>query len=129
MYNLTMLTDDDRFRILSRLAHDPGVSQRLLAQELGLSLGKVNYCLKALINKGLLKVNNFRTSDNKRAYMYYLTPNGLEEKSKVTMRFLSRKLAEYEVLKEEIACLQRDAQAEIASHKMASAGNAETGSR
>lgn len=108
-----MLTDEDRYKILKRLSQDPGASQRLLAQELGLSLGKVNYCLKALIEKGLLKVNNFRTSNNKRAYMYYLTPNGLEEKSRVTMRFLGRKLAEYKELREEISRLQNEVRVEM----------------
>lgn len=111
-----MLTDEDRYRILSRLAQDPNASQRTLAQELGLSLGKVNYCLKALIEKGLLKANNFRTSDNKRAYMYYLTPKGLEEKSKVTIRFLGRKLADYEALTQEIERLRTEAQLELARY-------------
>jgi EPS-associated MarR family transcriptional regulator len=104
-----MLTDQDRYRILKRLAEDPDASQRELAQELGISLGKVNYCLKALIDKGLLKVNNFRTSDNKRAYMYYLTPKGIKEKAKVTVRFLQRRMAEYESLKSEIEQLKREA--------------------
>lgn len=118
-----MLTDEDRYKILKRLSQDPGASQRLLAQELGLSLGKVNYCLKALIEKGLLKVNNFRTSDKKRAYMYYLTPNGLEEKSRVTMRFLGRKLAEYQELREEISRLQSEAQVEMTRCPSASIEN------
>jgi EPS-associated MarR family transcriptional regulator len=118
-----VLTDEDRYKILKRLSQDPGASQRLLAQELGLSLGKVNYCLKALIEKGLLKVNNFRTSDNKRAYMYYLTPNGLEEKSRVTMRFLGRKLAEYQELREEISRLQSEAQVEMTQRPSASVEN------
>jgi EPS-associated MarR family transcriptional regulator len=105
-----MLSEGDRYRILKRLADDPGASQRVLAQELGVSLGKVNYCLNALIEKGLLKVNNFRTSENKRAYMYYLTPKGMEEKARVTVRFLKRKMAEYESLKDEIHQLQVEAQ-------------------
>ena len=104
-----MLADQDRYRILKRLAEDPDASQRALAEELGISLGKVNYCLNALIDKGLLKVNNFRTSDNKRAYAYYLTPTGMKEKARVTVRFLRRKIAQYESLKDEIEELKREA--------------------
>ena len=104
-----MLTDKDRYSILARLARDPGASQRTLAQELGVSVGKVNYCIQALLEKGLLKVNSFRNSDNKRAYMYYLTPKGMEEKARVTVRFLRRKMAEYETLKSEIDQLKREA--------------------
>jgi EPS-associated MarR family transcriptional regulator len=105
-----MLTDKDRYQILKRLADDPGASQRVLAQELGISVGKVNYCLNALIDRGLLKVNNFRTSDNKRAYMYYLTPKGMKEKTKVTVRFLQRKMDEYKALTREIEELKREAE-------------------
>jgi len=104
-----MLADEDRYRILKRLAEDPDASQRALAEELGISLGKVNYCLNALIERGLLKVNNFRTSDNKRAYMYYLTPKGIKEKTRLTVRFLRRKIAQYESLKSEIEQLTREA--------------------
>jgi EPS-associated MarR family transcriptional regulator len=104
-----MLTDKDRYSILVRLARDPDASQRSLAQELGVSVGKVNYCIRALLEKGLLKVNSFRKSDNKRAYTYYLTPMGMEEKSRVTVRFLRRKVAEYESLKVEIERLKREA--------------------
>ncbi len=104
-----MLTDKDRYRILKRLAEDPDASQRALAEELGISLGKVNYCLKALIERGLLKVDRFRTSDNKWAYMYYLTPKGIKEKARVTVRFLQHKLVEHEALKSEIEQLQREA--------------------
>ena len=107
-----MLADEDRYRILKRLAEDPDASQRVLAGELGISLGKVNYCLNALIEKGLLKVNNFRTSDNKRAYMYYLTPKGIKEKARFTVRFLKRKIAQYESLKAEIELLRREAERE-----------------
>ena len=105
-----MLTDKDRYQILKRLADDPDASQRALAQELGISVGKVNYCLNALIERGLLKVNNFRTSDNKRAYMYYLTPKGMKEKTRVTVRFLRRKMDEYKALASEIGELKREAE-------------------
>lgn len=104
-----MLTDKERYNILARLARDPDASQRSLAQELGVSVGKVNFCIRALLEKGLLKANSFRNSDNKRAYMYYLTPKGIEEKARVTVRFLRHKMAEYENLKHEIDQLKREA--------------------
>ena len=104
-----MLTDEYRYKILKRLESNPKISQRELAQELGISLGKVNYCLKALMQKGLLKVNNFRNNQNKSVYLYLLTPNGLEEKTKVTLRFMQYKMDEYETLKQEIKVLQREA--------------------
>ena len=78
-------------------------SQRRIADELGISLGRVNYCLNALITKGLIKANNFRNSNNKRAYLYLLTPRGIEERARdLTARFLRVKLAEYEILKREL---------------------------
>lgn len=104
-----MLTDEYRYRILKLLAADPHASQRRIADELGISLGRVNFCLKALIEKGLVKVNNFRSNTNKRAYLYLLTPKGIEEKAVVTARFLRRKLDEYETLKQELEELQREA--------------------
>ena len=106
-----MLTDEYRYRILKLLEADPQASQRRIADELGISLGRVNYCLQALIEKGLIKVNNFRNSANKRAYLYLLTPRGIEEKATVTARFLRRKLDEYETLKRELEELQREASA------------------
>lgn len=105
----TMLNDEYRYKILKRLEHEPEVSQRELAKDLGISLGKINYCLKALIERGLVKANNFRNSSNRSAYAYYLTPKGFEEKARVTMTFLKYKLAEYEALKFEIDNLQREA--------------------
>jgi len=104
-----VLTDEYRYRILKLLEADPHASQRRIADELGISLGRVNFCLRALIEKGLVKVNNFRSSSNKRAYLYLLTPRGIEEKASVTARFLRRKLDEYEALKRELEELQRDA--------------------
>lgn len=104
-----MLTDETRYRILKLLQAEPSVSQRKIADELGISLGRVNFCLKALVDKGLVKVNNFRNSSNKRAYLYLLTPRGIEEKAVVTTRFLKRKLDEYESLKRELEDLQREA--------------------
>lgn len=108
---MPLLRDQDRYRLLRRLAENPDATQRELAQELGISVGKVNYCLKALIGRGLLKINNFRASGNKRAYIYYLTPKGAEEKARVTVRFLRQKMTEYEALKKEIRELQGEAQA------------------
>lgn len=104
-----MLDDETRYRILKALEADPQASQRRIADELGISLGRVNYCLQALIRKGLVKANNFRNSDNKRAYLYLLTPRGIEEKARVTARFLRVKLDEYELLKREIEELQHEA--------------------
>lgn len=104
-----MLTDETRYRILKLLEADPYASQRRIADELGISLGRVNFCLKALIDKGLVKVNNFRNSANKRAYLYLLTPRGIEEKAIVTARFLKVKLAQYEALQRELEELQREA--------------------
>ena len=104
-----MLTDEYRYRILKLLEANPQASQREIASELGISLGKVNYCLKALIEKGFVKANNFRQNEQKRVYLYLLTPKGIEAKAKVTIRFLKRKLSEYESLKRELAELQLDA--------------------
>jgi EPS-associated MarR family transcriptional regulator len=104
-----MLTDEYRYRILKLLESNPAASQRDIARELGVSLGRVNYCLQALVEKGLIKANNFRQNENKRAYLYLLTPKGLQEKTKVTVRFLKIKLGEYESLKHEVAELQREA--------------------
>ena len=104
-----MLTDETRYRILKLLEADPHASQRRISDELGISLGRVNYCLNALIKKGLVKANNFRNSENKRAYLYLLTPRGIEERTRVTARFLRVKLDEYEILKRELEELQREA--------------------
>jgi EPS-associated MarR family transcriptional regulator len=104
-----VLTDEYRWKILRTLEEDPDISQRELARVLGISLGRANFCLKALIEKGWIKVNNFKNSNNKKAYMYLLTRRGVAEKARVTTRFLERKVAEYEALKHEIEQLQREA--------------------
>ena len=104
-----MLTDEYRYKILKVLEANPEISQRDLARELNISLGRVNFCLKALIEKGLLKATNFRNNKNKIAYMYFLTPNGIEEKSVITARFLKIKMQEYANLEAEIDQLRRDA--------------------
>lgn len=103
-----MLTDEYRTKILRILEEAPDISQRELARELGVSLGKANYCLRALMEKGLIKANNFKNSRNKKAYMYLLTHQGIAEKAHATARFLDRKVAEYEALRHEIAQLKRE---------------------
>ena len=92
--------------ILSHLEVEPNVSQRSLASEVGVSLGSINYCLKALVEKGLVKAENFRKSSNKIGYAYLLTPRGIQEKSKLTASFLKRKQAEYRLLEREIKHLR-----------------------
>jgi MarR family transcriptional regulator, temperature-dependent positive regulator of motility len=98
------------FYMLCQLTDHPAASQRDLALRFGVSVGKVNYCLRALVDKGLVKVSNFKRSDNKLAYAYVLTPNGLEERSRLTKAFLQRKLIEFEVLQTEIQVLRQQAQ-------------------
>lgn len=101
-----MLTDEYRYKILKLVETKPEISQRELAKNLGISLGKANFCLKALIEKGLLKATNFRNSQNKLAYMYLLTPHGIEEKASITLQFLRSKMHEYEKLRDEIQSLK-----------------------
>jgi EPS-associated MarR family transcriptional regulator len=97
-----MLSDEVRYKLLKLLEPNPTLSQREVARHLGISLGKANYCLKALIDKGWVKAANFKNSKNKAAYMYLLTPRGIEEKSRITAEFLQIKMQEYETLKAEI---------------------------
>ena len=106
-----MLTDELRFNIIRHLEADPHLSQRALAKELGISLGKANYCLQALMRKGLIKAGNFHHSNNKRNYMYMLTPRGIEEKAKATVRFLRRKIKENKAIVAEIEQLRREVDA------------------
>ena len=105
-----MLSDEYRYKILKYLEANPEMSQRELAGVLGISLGRVNYCVQALIEKGLVKANNFRNSKNKKGYAYLLTPKGIEDKAKITVQFLKIKLAEHEELKKEIKKLQQEAE-------------------
>lgn len=102
------LNDATTYNIFKSLEADPNLSQRALSRILGISLGKVNYCLKALINKGWIKVKNFEQSPNKAGYAYILTPAGLETKARVTARFLRHKIAEYEKLQKEIEDLRQE---------------------
>jgi len=93
------------YHLLKLIEERPEISQRELARELGLSLGKINYCLKAFIARGLVKIDNFRRSDNKLAYAYLLTPKGIEEKARITVEFFRDVEAEYEMLKREVESL------------------------
>ena len=102
----TSARDELRLRVLRALEANPELSQRQLAQELGVSLGGVNYALKALIERGFVKADNFRRSGTKVAYLYVLTPKGIAEKSALATAFLGRKLEEYEVLRLEIEALK-----------------------
>jgi EPS-associated MarR family transcriptional regulator len=104
-----MLDETTYYGLLKTLEENPGLSQRDLAKKLGVSLGKVNFCLNALVAKGNLKINNFRNSDNKLAYAYLLTPSGVEQKARMTVQFLKSKVQEYERLRAEIEELQREA--------------------
>jgi EPS-associated MarR family transcriptional regulator len=98
-------TDEIRYRLLKYLEEHPTATQRQVATALGVSIGKANYCLKALVEKGWVKVRNFRNSNHKAAYLYVLTPRGIEEKIAVTCAFLRRKRDEYDRLADEIARL------------------------
>jgi len=104
-----MPSDETHYHLLKLLEEQPNLSQRQLAGVLGVSLGKVNYCLRALIGKGLVKAVNFRDSPDKRAYAYLLTPQGIKAKARLTAQFLNRKIAEYEALREEIEQLRQEA--------------------
>jgi EPS-associated MarR family transcriptional regulator len=119
-----MLSDEYRYKLLQLLESRPQASQREIANALGISLGKVNFCLNALIERGLVKARNFTNSQNKRAYMYYLTPRGFQEKARVTLRFFRQRVAEYEAMRDEIEALRRDAAREEARLRQ-SAGPAE----
>ena len=104
----SMLTDEIRLRILRELENDPGLSQRDLAKALGVSLGRTNYCLRALVEKGLVKVENFRKSGNKLAYAYQLTPRGISDKARITRKYLQIKLKEFKALESEIEVLRQE---------------------
>ncbi len=102
------LQDDVRFRVLRLLEQNPEMSQRDLAEAVGISTGSVHYVLKALVDKGLVKLGNFKASEDKRRYAYVLTPKGISERAALTRRFLARKLAEYDALKAEIEEISGD---------------------
>src|SRR5665213_3118262 len=103
-----MLSDEVRYSLLRLLEANPAMSQREVSRQLGMSLGKVNYCVQALVEKGLLKATNFKNSRRKAAYMYFLTPRGIEDKAQVTARFLQQKIREYEELRTDIARIREE---------------------
>lgn len=105
---MAKLSDEIRYKLLKLLSTNSDFNQRQLAEELGVSLGKANYCLKALIEKGWVKASGFRQSKNKKAYAYLLTPKGMQEKARVTLRFLKYKQDEYETLQKELEALQQE---------------------
>jgi len=105
-----MISDEMKYRLLKLLQQDPNLSQRAIAKEMGISLGKVNYCLHALIDKGIIKAKNFYKNKKKSAYAYYLTPKGLDVKARVTLQFLQIKLDEHERLKIEIEEVRKEAE-------------------
>lgn len=98
----TVLSDEFRYRILKRLEANPELSQRDLARELGVSVGKINYGMRALLDLGLIKANNFVNSRNKQGYIYVLTPKGIQAKARTAVRYFKQKLAEYEALQKEL---------------------------
>ena len=97
-----MKNKQDHFDVLRKIKNNPETTQRKLAKDLGFSLGKLNYCLKALKNKGLVKIENFKKNPKKINYIYILTPKGIAEKTKLTVNFMQRKIEEYDELKEEL---------------------------
>ncbi len=102
------LHEDTYLRVMRILQENPDFTQRELAEKLGISVGGLNYCLKALMKKGMVKIKNFANSKNKFGYVYMLTPIGMAEKTAITQRFLLRKMHEYEALKAEIEALKSE---------------------
>ena len=105
-----MVSDETRYKVMRLIEAHPEMSQRDVARELGISLGKANYCLKALVQKGWIKASNFKNSHNKAAYMYLLTPRGIEEKARLTVQYLRIKMREYERLRVEIEEMRNEAE-------------------
>ena len=98
-----MKNEQDHFEVLRRIKDNPNTSQRELASSLGISLGKLNYCLKALQNKGLVKLQNFQKKTNKISYLrYIITPKGISERTRLTIKFMKKKMKEYDELKKEL---------------------------
>ena len=94
--------NNDEFDILRKISKEPNVNQRDLAKKLGLSLGKINYCIRALKKKGLIKINNFKKNKRKLNYLYMLTPKGVSEKTRITINFMKQKMKEYDELQSEL---------------------------
>ena len=97
-----MFPDPHHYKLLKLIEATPAIQQREMAKAMSVSLGKANYCLQALVQKGLVKMDNFRRADNKLAYSYLLTPTGIEEKARLTVSFLKSKVAEYDAIRSEI---------------------------
>ena len=112
------MQDEITYKLLKIIENEPQLSQREIARVMGVSLGKANYCLNALLDKGFIKISNFYKNKQKKAYIYYLTPHGIEEKAQVTYRFLQRKITEYEDIKAEIESLRREASENNSSIKI-----------
>lgn len=110
------IQEDTNYRVMRLLEENPDLTQRELAEKLGVSVGGLNYCLKALTEKGLVKMQNFANSKNKFGYVYVLTPSGIAEKAKLTSAFLKRKMEEYEALRAEIAELKREIKIQSTKH-------------
>jgi len=106
--SIDLKEEELHFRLLRILDGSPDISQRELARDMQISLGKVNFCIRALIKKGLIKASNFKNSQNKIAYLYHLTPSGIEAKAKLTMKFLKIKMVEYDLIKKEIEELKKN---------------------
>jgi EPS-associated MarR family transcriptional regulator len=102
-------SDESHYKLMRLIEANPGMSQRDIARALGMSLGKVNYCLRAVARKGWIKATNFKNNHNKAAYFYWLTPRGIEMKARMTVKFLSIKMREYEALRAEIEQMRREA--------------------
>jgi EPS-associated MarR family transcriptional regulator len=102
------LETEEHLNLLREIDANPQMTQRLLSSRLGLSLGKINFLVKVMIEKGFIKAENFKNSKNKIVYLYYLTPTGIEEKARITYRFLKRKIEEYEKLETEIRLLKEE---------------------
>jgi EPS-associated MarR family transcriptional regulator len=109
LLNIRVSRKQNQYQILKSLEQDSNFTQRQLSNNLGVSLGKINYCLKSLIEKGFIKIDNFRNNKNKVQYSYLLTPKGIEEKAKLTLDFIRIKTQEYDTLKQEIESLKQEA--------------------
>ena len=108
MMRRTKTGTEESLMLLRTISDNPQITQRELSSKLGLSLGKINFLMKSLIEKGFIKARNFKNSQNKISYLYFLTPSGIEEKARITYHFLKRKTKEYERLEAEIRHLQQE---------------------
>ena len=115
MNSRSKVREEAHFQILRHLHENPQLSQREIGERVGISVGAVNYCLRALMDRGFVKARNFKRSANKIRYAYFLTPSGISEKTLLTARFLKRKIAEYEALRLEIRDLEREVCAAVPS--------------